>query len=303
MLNTSVERYISLRQAMGYRLVQLNRDLSAFAQFAAGRGDSHIRTKTAIKWASAASTPGSRDIRLRSVVQFAQFLHAEDPVHEIPPAHLFSVARPRVLPYIYSRGELARIIVATGRLYRTYPLRRATFATLFGLIAATGLRISEALNLRISDFMDRSVLLIRNGKGGKSRLVPLHPTTIKALNEYLEHRLKLLIRDDHLFLSGKGKGICPRVAWQTFRQIVALAGIVHTGMRPCRIHDMRHTFATRSLQQCPARREDVAKHFVALATYLGHTEIRHTYWYLEATPELMTDISAAVDLLVGKEDA
>jgi len=303
MLNTSVERYISLRQAMGYRLVQLNRDLQAFVQFATRRGDIHIRACTAVAWASTASTPGSRDIRLRSVVQLALFLHAEDPMHEVPLAHLFSVSRPRVLPYIYSPGELGRIVSAAGRLWRTYPLRRATFATLFGLIAATGLRISEALDLRLSDLSDDGVLLIRNGKGGRSRLVPLHLTVVKALSGYLDRRLKLPVLDDHLFLSGKGRRICPRVALQTFRRIASLAGIIHTGMRPCRIHDMRHTFATRSLEQCPTRREDVAKHFVALATYLGHTEIRHTYWYFEATPELMTDIAKAADLLVGQEDA
>lgn len=303
MLSASVERYISLRQMLGYRLIQLNRDLQAFAKFAIKRGDTHIRTCTVVAWASVASTPGSRDIRLRSVVQFALFLHAEDPIHEIPPSNFFSVSRPRVLPYIYSPCELGRIVSAAGRLWRTYPLRRATFATLFGLIAATGLRISEALDLRLSDLIDGRVLLVRNGKGGKSRLVPLHPTVVKALRKYLDRRLKSPVLDDHLFLSGKGRRICARVALQTFRRIAFLAGIIHTGMRPCRIHDMRHTFATRSLEQCPTRREDVAKHFVALATYLGHTEIRHTYWYLEATPELMTDIAKAADLLVGQEDA
>ncbi len=196
MLSTSVKRYISLRQTMGYRLVQLNRDLKAFAQFATKRGDTHIRACTVVAWASGASTPGSRDIRLRSVVQLALFLHAEDPTHEIPSAHLFSVSRPRVLPYIYSPGELGQIVSATGRLWRTYPLRRVTFATLFGLIAATGLRISEALDLRLSDLSDNGVLLIRNGKGGRSRLVPLHPTVIDALSDYLKRRLKLPVPDD-----------------------------------------------------------------------------------------------------------
>ena len=132
MLSASVERYISLRQTMGYRLVQLNRDLKAFAQFATRRGDIHIRICTAVAWASAASTPGSRDIRLRSVVQLALFLHAEDPIHEIPPSHLFSVSRPRVLPYIYSPGELGRIVSAAGRLWRTYPLRRGRLRLCLG---------------------------------------------------------------------------------------------------------------------------------------------------------------------------
>ena len=234
---------------------------------------------------------------------FARFLHAEDPEHEIPPPLLFSTPYPRPLPYIYSQDELGRIVAAAQRLGQTYTLRRETYATLLGLIAATGLRISEALDLQIPDVQEDGVLFIHHGKGGKSRIVPLHPTVVKALDSYLEVRRRLPDVDDHLFLSASRRRISHRSAAYTFRRVLLLAGIGRTGRRPCRIHDMRHTFATRSLEKCPHRREDVAQHFVALATYLGHTQIAHTYWYFEATPELMGDIAKAADAVIGKEGA
>lgn len=303
MLVNSVKRYIKLRRNLGHGLLQANRLLLAYAQFATRQGDTCIRVSTAVAWATAASTPGTRYVRLNTVVLLARFLHAEDSRHEIPPSHLFPPPQGRLMPYIYSSTELSQLVSASAMLPRTYPLRRATYATLFGLIAATGLRISEALNVRVSDVQTDGVLLIRRGKGGKSRLIPLHPTVVTALNVYLTSRLKLPTTDDHLFLSASMRRISRSMANYTFRRLALHAGIVQTGTRPCQIHDLRHTFATRSLEKCPKRREDVAAHFVALATYLGHEDITHTYWYLEATPELMTDISNAAEALIGGEVA
>jgi integrase/recombinase XerD len=206
----------------------------------------------------------------------------------------------RPLPYIYPPGEVAQIVAAAGRLRRTYPLRREVYTTLFGLIAATGLRVSEALDLRFDDLQPNGVLLIRRTKFGKSRLVPLHPTVADALDRYLDRRRKLAVTDDHVFLSASDRRIGASMVNYTFRRVVRLAGVAAERTRPCRIHDLRHTFATRSLQQCSTRRESVSRHCVSLATYLGHTDIVHTYWYLEATPELMTDIATAAEaLMVG----
>lgn len=303
MLSQSVGRYITLRRHFGYKLLQLNRLLLGFAQFAEERGESHICRVTAIAWATAASTTGTRYVRLQAVVMFARFLHAEDPRHEIPPHQIFPCPHTRLMPYIYSTGEIAQLISATGRLARTYPLRRQTYATLFGLVAATGMRISEALSLRLNDVCKDGILQIRYGKCGKARAIPLHETTIKALNSYLLLRRTVATTDDHLFLSAHAGRISRNMANYTFRRIALLAGMTKTGTRPCRIHDLRHTFATRSLEQCPTDRKNVAAHFVALATYLGHADIAHTYWYLEATPELMTDISAAAEVLVCREVA
>ena len=175
-------------------------------------------------------------------------------------------------------GEVAQIVEAAGRLRRTYPLRREVYTTLFGLIAATGLRVSEALDLRFDDLQPNGVLLIRRTKFGKSRLVPLHPTVADALDRYLDRRRKLAVTDDHVFLSAGNRRIASSMVNYTFRRVVRLAGVAVGRTRPCRIHDLRHTFATRSLQQCSTRRESVSRHCVSLATYLGHTDIVHTYF-------------------------
>ncbi len=300
MLTAHVERYTALRQALGFALRRTVRRLRAFAEFAEAMGDTHVRAAAAVDWASQAASPGERHIRLRDVAGLARFLHAEDVAHEVPPL-VFRAPRHRCPPYIYTPEQLAQIVAAASHLRETYPLRRRTYATLLGLIAATGLRLSEALNLRLGDVLPDGVLRIQRTKFGKSRLVPLHPITQAAFANYLDDRRQLATVDDHVFLSAGGRRISVSTADYTFRRVLWLAEIATTGARACRIHDLRHTFATRALQRCSTRRETVARHFVALATYMGHSEIAHTYWYLEATPELMANIAAAGEALLAGE--
>ncbi len=300
MLIAHVERYILLRQTLGFKLREVSRILRAFAKFAVDKGDTHIRTATATDWAAMAPTPDARHIRLRNIVNLARFLHAEDPLHEVP-FNPYHTPKLRSLPYIYAPNEIVQIMEATNYLRESYPLHRQVYATLIGLIAATGLRISEALDLRFHDLLPDGVLQIRRSKFGKSRLIPLHPTAVEALDSYLIARRRLPVTDDHVFLSKKNLGLPYRTALDTFRCLCRIAGIAAARTRPPRIHDLRHTFATRALEQCSMKRDEVARHFVALATYLGHVDIKYTYWYLEATPELMTDIAAAAEALVAKE--
>ena len=297
MLMAQVERYISLRQKLGYQLRELSGSLRAFAKFATDRSDTHVHASTAADWAAAAPSTHARYIRLRNVVHLARFLRAEDPAHEVP-HNPFHVSTRRRLPYIYSAQEIGQLVGAASRLRETYPLRRQVYGTLLGLIAATGLRISEALNLRLSDISPDGVLHIRRTKFGKSRFVPLHPTVIDAIAGYLKHRRRLAVTDDHLFLSGSDLRIPSRTVGNTFHQIRQLAGITPSRTRPPRIHDLRHAFATRALEQCSTRSKEVARHFVALSTYMGHADIANTYWYLEATPELMTGIATAAESLI-----
>lgn len=300
MLIAHVERYISLRQTLGYKLREVAGNLRGFAKFAADRGDARVRLSTAVDWATKAPSPHARYVRMRDVAGFARFLRAEDPSHEVP-ANPFLASKRRRLPYIYAPEEIVQLVSATSRLRESYPLRRQIYGTLLGLIAATGLRISEALDLRLNDVLPGGVLQIRRTKFGKSRFVPLHPTAANAVERYLEDRRQLAVTDDHVFLSAGNRRISSSTVEHTFHRIRRLARIVPARTRPPRIHDLRHTFATRALAQCPTRREAVARHFVALATYLGHSDIAHTYWYLEATPNLMTDIAAAAEGLVAEE--
>jgi integrase/recombinase XerD len=300
MLIAHVERYLSLRRMLGYKLRDTSANLRAFAKFATRRGDTYVRISTVMDWATEGISPYNRHIRLRAAVQLARFLHAEDPAHEVP-SNPFHAPKCRPLPYIYTPEEIVQLLAATSRLRESYPLRRQAYGTMFGLIAATGLRVSEALELRLHDVLPQSVLQIRRTKFGKSRLVPLHPTAANALERYLEKRRRLAVTDDHVFLSAANQRIASSTVEYTFRRVRRLAGIAPARTRPPRIHDLRHTFATRALEQCSTRREAVARHFVALATYLGHTDISHTYWYLEATPELMTDIAAQAEALIAME--
>lgn len=252
-----------------------------------------------IEWAATASSPNVRHIRLRDVVALARFLAAEDASHEIPSLKAQRDPRVRQLPYIYTPEEIGRIVAAAGRIRAAYPLRRAGYATLLGLVASTGLRVSEALDLRFEDVLPDGVLRIRHTKFGKSRLVPLHPTTKDALHRYLTIRTKVAGSDDHLFVSAANRRIGSSMVSYTFRRILKLAKIAPNRGRAPRIHDLRHAFATRALEQCSSERGAVSRHFVALSTYLGHIDIKSTYWYLEATPELMTDIAAAGEVLAA----
>jgi integrase len=177
------------------------------------------------------------------------------------------------------------------------------YATLLGLIAATGLRVSEALDLRLGDVLADGVLLIRQTKFGKTRHVPLHPTAVEVLDQYLAVRRRLAVTDDHVFVSASDQRIASSTVNYTFRRVLRLAGVTTMRPRPPRIHDLRHTFATRALEQCATQREAVARHFVALATYLGHADITKTYWYLEATPDLMGALARAAEAFATAEGA
>ena len=299
MLSDHVERYLTLRRTVGYKLLNTGRNLQAFARSASDKGDTHIRAATAVQWAAQASTPHARSVRLHDVVLLARFLYAEDATHEIPPARYFQVRVVRQPPYIYAPAEIGQLLAAAHRLPCSYALRRPVYATLIGLLAATGLRVSEALDLRFDDLLPNAVLRIRRTKFAKSRLVPLHATTVEALTAYLQQRRGIAIADDHLFVSASYRRIPTPSACTTFRRVVQLAGVAPGRQRRPRLADLRHTFATRSLQRCAVRRDSVARHLVALSTYLGHASPAYTYWYLEATPELMADIATAGENLVA----
>lgn len=301
MLIDGAYRYIELRRSLGFKLRKASAHLASFTDYAARVGDVHVRNDTALAWAKATScTPNSYYRRLQAVALFARFLRAEDPAHEVPQHRLFYRSRPRPAPYIFTPDEVARVLAAARdlRATRLNPLKPHTYEMLFGLLAATGLRISEALKLRLEDLLADGVLHIRATKFNKDRLVPLHPSVAAKLDAYLEVRKRYGSFETHLFLTECGQRLPDRTARGTFHAVLQRAGIAADRSRRPRLHDLRHTFATRVLEQCAAGREEVARDFVALSTYLGHSHIKHTYWYLEATPELMGDIAAAAETLV-----
>lgn len=303
MLAEHVERYVTLRRTLGFQLRDAARALRHFARFADARDEPHLRADTAVQWAAGAPSPHARHIRLGMVVRFARFLHAEDQRHEVPARNHFLCTLPRIKPYIYTDDEICRLIEATGRIRQSYALRRQTYAALIGLLACTGMRISEALDLRVDDVLADGVLRIRRAKHGKSRLVPLHPTAAHALQQYLEQRLGLVTSYSHLFLAARTDRISSSMANFTFRRLLKLSGVGAGSARAPRVHDLRHTFATRALQRCPTDHKCVDRHLVALSTYLGHADIASTYWYLQASPELMSDLASVAERLVHGEGA
>jgi integrase/recombinase XerD len=248
MLSGDVDRYIALRRTLGYKLRKSERHLQAFANYATSRGETHIRTATVLAWVSAAGpTQGARAERFSNLALFARFLHAEDPRHEVPARNPFAFRKTRPVPYIYMPDEIARILEAAGqlRLQRPNPLRRELYITMFGLIAATGLRISEAIALRVDDVWADGVLHIRETKFCKSRLVPLHPTVIDALGRYLESRRRIASDSDYLFPSVQHRALCPGTVNYTFGCLLRRANIAPGRKHQPRIHDLRHNSGNR----------------------------------------------------------
>jgi integrase len=292
MLIKAVESYLAVRRAAGFKLKCQEYLLRRFARFASERGDLHIRTDSVMEWASQVKVPR---YRLEIIAPFARYLHAEDERHEVSPSQLFGRRRSRRIPFIFSQDELNRLIQAATRLQPLDSLRPHTYATLFALLAVSGLRISEALNLRFDD-VTADGLFIRKTKFQKSRLVPLHETAVAGLERYLERRKRTAATDDHVFVSLLGRRLSRNAIAEAFDKLLKTTGLDRgrAGRRP-RIHDLRFSFAVRALETCPEGRDNVGRHMLALSTYMGHTEFRYTYWYLQATPHLMRDIAESCD--------
>jgi integrase/recombinase XerD len=289
MLNRAVETYLAVRRAGGFALRCEGSLLKSFAAFSEARKQHHVSAKIAIEWAGLAPSLPQRARRLGIIIRLARYLRAEDERHEVPPAVFGAERRPRSTPYILTTEQIRQLIDAASQ---TRPrLARATYRTLFSLLTCTGLRVSEATQLRLDDITPDG-LVIRRTKFRKSRLVPLHETAQAALQRYLQQRRPYVPLDDHVFVSLERKPLSLSSVDGTFRRAVKRVGLPPGpgGVRPTP-HSLRHTFAVRALETCPDGRDAITKHMLALSTYLGHSKVAHTYWYLEAVPELMRDIA------------
>lgn len=297
MLTRAIDGYLAIRRAAGFALIVDAGLLRRFARFAADRGETHVQRQTAIAWAAQAPSPYQRERRLSIVRQFVAHARAEDPGHERIPRHVFAHTRTRRFPYLFSDHELAQLLTATARLRPRGSLRPLTYATLFGLLAATGLRISEALHLILDDILADG-LLVRETKFRKRRLVPLHATTAAALEGYLARRHTVAGSEAHVFVAPTGRPLTYPMVNGTFHYLlrfVELRTIPATGPSRPRIHDLRHRFAVRALECAAGDRARVAEQVLALSTYLGHAHMADTYWYLHATPHLMRRIADACE--------
>jgi len=298
MLEQAAKDYLTLRRELGFKLIDTEELLTNFNAFAAEQGEQVIRAKTALTWAARGSSVQRRHRRLRTLELFVEHLRAEDTRHERLPMEHFPPSNKarRFPPRIFSTKEMDRVMRLTERLHPVRSIRPLTYRTLFGLLFTTGMRIGEALNLRLADIHSNS-LTVRQTKFGKSRWLPLHQSTVDALQFYLTQRHEWVCDNDRVFLSWSHlRPLSHDAALNTFQSLCAQAGISGAGARrKPRLHDLRHSFATNALRRCSADRDAVEQNMLALSTYLGHVSVSSTYWYLEQTPELLRDIAAACE--------
>ncbi len=295
-LRLELNRYLTIRRSLGYDLGTAARILRRFVDFAERRNVEHVSTELFLRWQQSCGHANgqTRAARFGIVRLFAQWLHSLDPAHEALPRGLMPYRGRRSRPYIYSEAEVASIVAVAAELPSTYGLRGLTYATLFGLIAVTGLRVSEAIGLDVSDVdLEIGVLTIRRGKLGKARLIPLDATVNDRLRAYAAERDRLLGRTPQaLFVSEAGIRIGDCSARYNFALVCQQIGLRppqrygRHGRGP-RIHDLRHSFAARTMIAWYRNGQDAAVEMLKLVTYLGHTKPENTYWYIEAVPELL----------------
>lgn len=294
-----VDEYISLRRRLGNRLIGQERLLRGFGGFLDALGHTGpLTVDLALRWARSprSQDPSNDARRLASIRGFMRHYAAFDPESQVPPPWLLGSAIRRKPPHIYSDAECTELLEATARLYPLRGLRPRTYATLFALLLCTGLRISEALGLERSDVdLERGLLTVRNGKYGKTRIVPLHPSAIRPLRRYASLRDGLVPRshNPHFFCTQRAPRLTYVAARMTFGFLRRKLGWTSQGRaRRPRVHDLRHTFAVRCLLRWHREGVDVDRRIAHLATYLGHVEATDTYWYLGSVPELSALVGA-----------
>ncbi len=306
-LRTELGDYLALRRALGYQLARPEKLLGQFLDHLQRSGQSRITVEAALDWARlpAGGTSNWWAYRLSAVRGFATYLHALDPVHEVPATELMPQRPLRASPYLYSELAIAALIDATSSL-RT-PLRRATFATLIGLLTVTGMRVGEAIALDRGDVdLAGGLLLVRNGKFGKSRELALHPSTVAALRRYQRLRCQVApaIGTSALLVSAAGTLLIYCDVHHTFHRLVQLAGLTpRSGSCRPRIHDLRHSFTVTSMLDAYAAGQDGQARLTLLSTWLGHVHPGSTYWYLTASPELMAIAGQRLDAYLADQSA
>lgn len=294
-----VEDYVTLRRGLGYRSPSQKRSLRAFARYLDRDGhDGPIPLESSLDWATSTTStdPHNPARRLRAVRGLLRHLSALDGATEAPPPGLLGPTGHRRPPHVYSDHEIGELLRAAAGLSPAEGLRPHCYATLFGLIACTGLRISEALALSCADLdLADGMLTVRAGKRGRTRLVPLHPSALTPLRDYAADRARRYGPPgdgEAFFRTDRSDRVSYNAAHHTFTVLRRQLGWTAAGRtRLPRVHDLRHRMVVRRIQAWHADNVDVDAKIAVLATYLGHVEVRDVYWYLSAVPELMSIVS------------
>lgn len=307
------ENYLDERRRLGYRLRTPGNALRSFARYVDALGhEGPLTVEIMVAWARRAKTnsdmPATWARRLKLLRPFARYLQQFDPHTEVPDDTLFGGVGQRLAPHIYSEQEILDLLAAAHRL--DPPLRGVTYETLFGLLAATGLRVSEAVHLTDADVdLSSALLSVRQTKFAKSRQVPLHSSTVEALRRYrrLRNRQITVPRETPFFAGTRGRRIgCAlslRQVRRVFQRLRDHLGWVNRGAHAApRIHDLRHTFVVRRLLLWHAQDVDLDQAMLSLSTYVGHASVKDTYWYLTGVPELMALAAGKFQSLMADQE-
>jgi integrase/recombinase XerD len=289
-LRGQVRDYLALRRAMGFKMEKHGILLDGLARHLETAGLTTVTVQAAAEWAMLPrdAHPNRWKQRLDAARGFARYLAASDPAAEVPPMGMLAARPNRHQPYIFTGPEIAALLEEAGR--HRWHLPAVTYPALLGLIAATGIRVGEAVRLDDADVgLDESMIMIRDSKYGKSRRIPVDATVTAALRDYLGRRrsLRPAPKAPALFLSAYGTRLITHHANAEFRRITAATGIGASAVNPPRIHDLRHTMAVRTLAGWYRDGGDVAARTPLLSAYLGHVSPVSTFWYLHAVPELL----------------
>jgi integrase len=300
-LHHAVKDYLALRRGLGFKLKEYGECLHEFVLFLKENGVSHITNKLAVEYATQRQDekPVSWSRRLSIIRGFAGYRIGADPKTEIPPVGLLKFRSRRARPYLYSENEIHRLLEAALKMESPHKLQPHTYYCLFGLLAVSGMRLGEAINLHPQDVdWSEGVLTIRGAKFGKSRLVPLHPSTLTVLRDYAKLRDKIFAgRNMSTFLvTSRGTKLEKTNLSRVFRELSRQVSIRKPDVRHGpRLHDFRHRFAIETLLRWYRNGEQVGRRMPVLSTYLGHVNVSGTYWYLGSTPELITAASKLIE--------
>ncbi len=292
-LRKAVKDYLTMRRSLGFKLRDMGYNLRHFVSFMEQQRASVITTDLALRWAQQPQhvQPAQWAARLSFVRSFARYWSATDPRTEIPPTGLLPYRTKRATPYIYSNDEIQHLLKAARNLPPSTGLRPWTYYSLFGLMAVTGMRIGEVIRLDHADVdLKQGLLTVRLTKFSKSRLIPLHPSTVKRLKRYLQRRDELYPQPltARFFLSNQGTPLTDCMVRWTFVKLSRQIGLRKVGgSSGPRLHDLRHRFAVTTLLHWYRTGVDVEQRLPVLSTYLGHAHVTDTYWYLSAIPELL----------------
>lgn len=308
-IHEGVADYVAMKRAMGFSFYYQELKLKSFCKFLKAKKRKRFTAELAKTWAlEGRKRPDSLSSGKLSVVRaFAVYWQSIDPHTELWPENLWPIRYKRKNPYIYNRAEIHKILKGCEELEPEGSLHPLTFSTLFGLIATCGLRLSEAVELQKQDVdLKNGVITIRRTKFNKTRILPIHPTTVKVLanyvvtrNRFFENYLSKHVRSEHFFISNNETPIANGVAEWTFNKIALQCGIRKESRKGPRIHDLRHTFVVNSLEDCFRQGKDVETLLPVLSTYMGHAQPGSTYWYMTITPELMSLASERLDQYMG----